>query len=88
MLLEQIIKMSDEIKKYPEMGGIYKHYKGGKYEVLTMATHSETGEALVLYKSLLFGNIYARPLSMWFDVIEKADVLPTKEAVIRFTLIS
>ena len=77
--------MSDEIKKYPEMGGIYQHYKGGKYEVLTMATHSETGEALVLYKSLLFGSIYARPLSMWFDVIEKSE--PMKKAVVRFVLI-
>jgi hypothetical protein len=78
--------MSDEIKKYPEMGGIYQHYKGGKYEVLTMANHSESGEALVIYKSLLFGSIYARPLSMWFDVVEEAR--PMKEEVIRFTLIS
>jgi len=78
--------MSDEIKKYPEMGGIYQHYKGGKYEVLTMANHSETGEALVLYKSLLFGSIYARPLSMWFDVVVEAK--PMKEEVVRFVLIS
>ena len=77
--------MSDEIKKYPEMGGIYQHYKGGKYEVLTMATHSETGEALVLYKSLLFGSIYARPLSMWFDVVIKSDSIQPE--ITRFTLI-
>jgi len=54
--------------------------------VLTMANHSESGEALVIYKSLLFGSIYARPLSMWFDVVEEAR--PMKEEVIRFTLIS
>jgi len=72
--------MSAEIKKYPEIGGVYQHYKGGKYEVITMANHSETLEPLVIYKSLLFGSIYARPLSMWFDVI--------KEDVVRFSLIS
>ena len=77
--------MSNEIKKYPEMGGVYQHYKGGKYEVLTMATHSETGEALVLYKSLLFGSIYARPLSMWFDVVIKSDSIQPE--ITRFTLI-
>lgn len=52
---------------YPEIGGQYKHYKGGLYEVLTLATHSETDEKLVIYKSLLFGSVHARPLYMWFD---------------------
>lgn len=55
---------------YPNIGKKYKHYKGGLYEVITMATHTETGEPLVIYKSLLFGSIYARPLSMWFDSIK------------------
>lgn len=55
---------------YPNIGKKYKHYKGGLYEVITMATHTETGEPLVIYKSLLFGSIYARPLSMWFDAIK------------------
>lgn len=55
---------------YPEVGRKYRHYKGGLYKVITMATHSETQEPLVIYKSLLFGSIYARPLSMWFDLVE------------------
>lgn len=55
---------------YPNIGKKYRHYKGGLYEVITMATHTETGEPLVIYKSLLFGSIYARPLSMWFDAIK------------------
>lgn len=76
--------MSEEIKQYPEIGGVYQHYKGGKYEVLTMATHSESKEALVIYKSIMFGSIYARPLSIWFDVI-KTD--STENTVIRFVLI-
>lgn len=57
--------------QYPEVGKIYKHYKGGKYKVLTLAKHSETNEDLVIYRSLHFGSIHARPLNMWFDEISK-----------------
>lgn len=70
-----------EIKQYPEIGGKYDHYKGGKYEVITMATHTETNEPLVIYKSLLFGSIYARPLSQWFETIEIPD---SEHKVTRF----
>lgn len=68
--------------EYPEIGPIYHHYKGGSYLVITMANHSETNEAMVVYKSILFGSIYTRPLSMWFDEIELED----KTKVLRFSL--
>lgn len=70
--------------KYPEIGKIYKHYKGGKYEVITLAKHSETNEDLVIYKSIGFGTVYARPLKMWFQTVEKAQAM--KLEVIRFVL--
>lgn len=57
------------MNKYPEIGKTYLHYKGGKYKVLTLATHSENGEVLVVYQSIHFGSIYARPLSMWFEEV-------------------
>lgn len=72
-----------EIKEYPEIGGTYFHYKGGKYEVLSMAKHSETDEDLVIYKSIHFGSVHARPLSMWFDTVSIDG-----RAVHRFRLIS
>lgn len=75
---------SNTIKVYPEIGKTYQHYKGGKYKVLTMATHSETGEALVIYQSILFGSIYARPLSMWFDIITLSKDNESFKAVNRF----
>ena len=30
-------------------GGLYRHFKGMYYYVLDVATHSETGEKLVVY---------------------------------------
>jgi hypothetical protein len=51
--------------EYPMPGERWQHYKGGIYEIITLANHSETQEALVIYKSIPFGSVYARPLSMW-----------------------
>ena len=52
--------------------GIYRHFKGQLYEVLDIATHSETEEQLVIYKAL-YGErgIWARPLAMFSDTLER-----------------
>lgn len=57
------------MKKYPEIGSEYLHYKGGKYSVISLYRHTTTDEELVIYKSIHFGTVYARPLSEWFDEI-------------------
>lgn len=76
--------MDKEYVHYPVVGGTYKHYKGGRCKVITMATHSETDEPVVVYKSILFGSVHVRPLSMWFDKVEPLG--PTNQTV-RFELI-
>ncbi len=71
------------IKSYPIPGRRYKHYKGGVYEVISMATHTETQEAMVVYVSLLFGTVFVRPLELW-----NQDALDEDEnEVTRFELI-
>jgi hypothetical protein len=51
--------------------GVYKHYKGKFYEVVNIATHSETLEDMVVYKALYDERrIWVRPLSMWNNIIE------------------
>jgi len=62
--------MNKNFIKYPTVGAFYQHYKGGRYEVLTLSTHSETGEVLVIYKSVHFGTVYARPLDQWYESVD------------------
>jgi len=51
--------------------GKYEHYKGGQYEVLGIAKHSETLEELVVYKALYGqGELWVRPLKMFLEEVE------------------
>ncbi|MBR2460871.1 MAG: DUF1653 domain-containing protein [Clostridia bacterium] len=51
--------------------GFYRHFKGGLYEVLFTARHSETEEILVIYRSVERGDCWARPISMWNETVER-----------------
>ena len=53
-----------------KIGGIYRHYKGNLYKVLTVAKHSETEEELVVYEALYEnGRIWARPKKMFLEQV-------------------
>ena len=48
-----------------------RHYKGGEYEVLGVARHSETLEPLVVYRPLRGdGSLWVRPHAMFFGCLE------------------
>lgn len=50
--------------------GIYRHFKGGGYEVIGNAIHTETDESLVIYRSIdRPSQIWARPEKMWNDMV-------------------
>jgi|TARA_B110000259_G_scaffold59931_1_gene70865 hypothetical protein len=52
--------------------GKYRHFKGGEYQVQGIATHSETGEQLVVYTPLYGeGGLWIRPLSMFLEAVDR-----------------
>ncbi|MEG0481867.1 MAG: DUF1653 domain-containing protein [Acinetobacter sp.] len=54
--------------------GIYKHYKGNLYQVLHVATHSETSEKLVVYQCLYDDySIWVRPYEMFIETVQLED---------------
>ena len=54
----------------PILPGRYRHFKGNEYEVLYLATHSETMEPMVVYRALYGeGGVWVRPASMWNEEI-------------------
>lgn len=56
--------------------GLYKHWKGGLYQVLGLAQHSETEERLVIYVALRPGvgpRLFARPLAQWDELMAGPD---------------
>ncbi|MBQ2899680.1 MAG: DUF1653 domain-containing protein [Oscillospiraceae bacterium] len=64
--------------------GIYRHFKGNKYQVIGTAKHSETLEEMVVYRALYgeFG-LWVRPASMWEETVERDG-----KTYQRFTFIS
>ena len=50
--------------------GVYRHYKGQRYQVLGTARHSETLEELVVYRAL-YGErgLWVRPAGMFGQTV-------------------
>jgi hypothetical protein len=60
-------------ERVPEPGR-YRHFKGGEYELLSVGKHTETGELLVVYRSLdRPSRIWVRPLEMFVEPVERSD---------------
>ena len=57
----------------PDITGEYRHHKGGKYDVIGLAKHSETGERFVVYASRdnpdTEGLMIIRPEEMFFESV-------------------
>ena len=53
--------------------GLYRHYKGNLYEVIGVASHSETEESLVVYRALYGARgMWVRPFEMFVSEVQLA----------------
>ncbi len=69
----EIPPSSDALPPLPPSAapGLYRHYKGNLYEVIDTVRHSETLEALTLYRAL-YGErgLWVRPAAMFLENVE------------------
>ena len=60
------------MRENPKPFEVYRHFKGNKYQILTLATDSEDGRACVVYQAM-YGDrgIWVRPKAMFDEIIER-----------------
>lgn len=86
------VEKGDLKRPLPRKGQIYRHFKGGRYQIISLARHTESDEILVIYKCLYHNEpekvhlTYARPIGMFLSKVD-TDKYPDCDQTYRFELI-
>lgn len=72
----------------PKPGERYRHFKGKEYQIVGVATHTETEEPMVVYQAL-YGSygLFVRPLAMFLEQVD-AEKYPEYAGQPRFAKIA
>lgn len=76
------------MNEIPKPGERYRHFKKKEYQIVAVATHSETGEPMVVYQAL-YGDygVWVRPLAMFMEKVDR-EKYPDVTQEYRFERIS
>lgn len=72
------------MRELPKTGEKYRHFKGGEYEIVSLAVGSEDGDNQVVYRALYEPfTVYVRPLEMFMEPVD-TEKYPQAEQEFRF----
>ncbi|MBE5879319.1 MAG: DUF1653 domain-containing protein [Lachnospiraceae bacterium] len=75
------------MRELPKAGEKYRHFKGGEYEIVSLAVGSEDGDSQVVYRAMYEPyTVYVRPLAMFMEPVEK-EKYPDASQEFRFVKI-
>ena len=70
----------NNMRTVPVPGEFYRHFKNRLYQIVAIAYHSETSEAMVVYQAL-YGEykVWVRPLSMFMEEVDRVKYPEVKQ---------